>query len=80
GAAVTRWYDIDATASKDEKDDLSRLIALADKLIKELETLLKRFKAPIMRYPLLRPYIIITFCLMGCAMGCRQSQEPNAVF
>ncbi|KAF7726334.1 hypothetical protein EC973_008914 [Apophysomyces ossiformis] len=48
GAAVVRWRGIEKACNNPEKDDLTNLLAMADKLIKELVTLTKRkFKSPI---------------------------------
>ncbi|OZJ03936.1 hypothetical protein BZG36_02932 [Bifiguratus adelaidae] len=48
GAAVLRWTDIDAVASQEGgKGGLARVTALADKLVKELTMILKRFPEPI---------------------------------
>ncbi|KAG0169801.1 hypothetical protein DFQ30_003238, partial [Apophysomyces sp. BC1015] len=48
GAAVARWRGIEKACNNPDNDDLTNLLAMADKLIKELVTLTKRkYKAPI---------------------------------
>jgi aspartate/methionine/tyrosine aminotransferase len=48
GAAVTRWADIVNVTYNKQDDDLTNLLNLADKLAKELSSVAKKFKTPIM--------------------------------
>lgn len=48
GAAVTRWADIVNVTYNKQDDDLTNLLNLADKLAKELTSVAKKFKTPIM--------------------------------
>ncbi|KAI8391683.1 uncharacterized protein BYT42DRAFT_204279 [Radiomyces spectabilis] len=48
GAAVTRWTLLEESVKNSENDDMTKLLTLADKLLKDLVSLSKRkFKTPI---------------------------------
>ncbi|CAO3703440.1 unnamed protein product [Rhizopus stolonifer] len=47
GAAVSRWRVLEKSVLNPENDDMTNLMNLADKLIKELVTVAKRFKKPL---------------------------------
>ncbi|KAG1151513.1 hypothetical protein G6F37_002376 [Rhizopus arrhizus] len=47
GAAVSRWRVLEKSVLDPKNDDMTNLMNLADKLIKELVTVAKRFKKPL---------------------------------
>ncbi|CEG75561.1 hypothetical protein RMATCC62417_10582 [Rhizopus microsporus] len=47
GAAVSRWRVLEKSVLNPKNDDMTNLMNLADKLIKELVTVAKRFKKPL---------------------------------
>ncbi|KAG1471384.1 hypothetical protein G6F56_002153 [Rhizopus delemar] len=50
GAAVSRWRVLEKSVLNPENDDMTNLMKLADKLIKELVTVAKRFKKSLKGY------------------------------
>jgi len=47
GAAVSRWRVLEKSVLNPKNDDMTNLMNMADKLIKELVSVAKKFKKPL---------------------------------